>query len=147
MYRCFIAGRKPTDEEKGWYKRVKDTLFAAMEATKVGNTTADAAKFFPPASKWGYKDEAEVLTIEIGHGLQMPVLVPGLVSYGMPTINRQWSLKHPQPFEKGMVIAYESAEGIHRIGGARMETMVVVTDDGCEMLDHFPIDELMTVGV
>ena len=147
MYRCFIVGREPTAEEKGWYKRVKDTLDAAMEATKVGNTTADAATAFPWASKWGYKDEVEVLTVEIGHGLGMPAIGPCRVSYGLPTINRQWSLKHPQPFEKGMIIAYESLEGKHRVNGARLEDMVVVTDDGCEMLDHFPRDEIRVVGV
>ncbi len=146
-YRTFLVGREPTAKEKEWYKRVKDSVDAAIDATRVGNTTADAAKAFPPASKWGYKDEAEVLTVEIGHGLGMPVLSPCYVSYGMPNINRQWSLKHPQPFEKGMVIGYESLEGEHRVCGVRLENMVVVTDDGCEILDHFPRDEIKVIGV
>lgn len=145
-YRSFMVGRDPTAKEKGWYKRVKDTLDAAMDATRVGNTTADAAKAFPAASTWGFKHEAEVLTIEIGHGLGMPVLSPCIMSYGMPVINRQWSLQHPQPFEKGMVIAYESLEGEHRVNGARLEDMVVITDDGAEMMDHFPRDEIIVVG-
>lgn len=145
-YRTFVVGREPTPKEKQWYKRVKDSVDAAIDATRVGNTTADAAKAFPPASKWGFKDEAEVLTVEIGHGLGMPVLSPCFVSYGLPNINRQWSLKYPQPFEKGMVIAYESLEGEHRVGGVRLENMVVVTDDGCEILDHFPRDEIIVVG-
>jgi len=144
-YRTFIVGRGPTAVEKEWYKRVVDSVDAAIDATRVGNTTADAAKAFPPASKWGYKDEAEVLTVEIGHGLGMPVLSPCNVSYGMPNVNRQWSLKHPQPFEKGMVIAYESLEGEHRVAGVRLEHMVVVTDSGSEVLDHYP-REIMVVG-
>lgn len=147
LYRSFIVGRKPTAEEKGWYDRVKDSLDACIEATKVGNTTADAAKAFPPASSWGFKDEVEVLTVEFGHGLGMPVQAACRVPYSQPVINRQWSLKHPQPFEKGMIIAYESLEGIHRINGARIEDMVVVTDDGCEVLDHFPRNEIIPVGV
>jgi Xaa-Pro aminopeptidase len=57
-YRTFLVGREPTAKEKEWYKRVKDSVDAAIDATRVGNTTADAAKAFPPASKWGYKDEA-----------------------------------------------------------------------------------------
>ena len=144
-YRTFIVGRGPTQVEKDWYQRVMDSIDAAIEATRVGKTTADAAKAFPPASKWGYKDEAEVLTVEIGHGLGMPVLSPCNVSYGMPNVNRQWSLKYPQPFEKGMVIAYESLEGEHRVAGVRLEHMVVVTDNGSEVLDHFPRD-IMVVG-
>jgi len=147
LYRCFIAGREPTAKEKGWYKRVKDSLDEAIDATKVGNTTADAAKAFPPATSWGYKDEVEVLTVEYGHGLGMPVQALCRVPYGLPVINRQWSLDHPQPFEKGMIIAYESLEGEHRVNGARFENMVVVTDDGCEILDHFPRDEIIPVGL
>ncbi len=147
LYRSFIVGREPTAKEKGWYKRVKDTIDGAIEATRVGNTTADAAKFFPPASQWGFKDEVEVLTVEFGHGLTLPAIGPCRVSYGPPVVNLQWSLKYPQPFEKGMILAYESLEGEHRVGGARFEDMVVVTDDGAEMLDHFPREEIRVVGI
>ena len=144
-YRTFIVGRGPTQVEKDWYQRVLDSLDAAIEVTRVGKTTADAARAFPPATKWGFKDEAEVLTVEIGHGLGMPVYSTGTVSYGMPNVNRQWSLKHPQPFEKGMIVAYESLEGEHRVAGVRLEHMVVITDSGPEVLDHFPRD-IMVVG-
>ncbi len=145
LYRCFKVGADPSEKEKGWYKRVKDSLDACVEATKIGNTTADAAKCFPPASKWGYKDEADVLTIEWGHGIGL-VSLPASVHYNPPAINRYWSLKHPQPFEEGMVIAYESCEGEHRVGGARLEYDIVVTKDGPLRLDTFPADEIMVVG-
>jgi len=145
-YRSFVVGRKPTAKEKDWYKRVKDTVYGAIDVTRVGKTTADAAKFFPPATKWGYKDEAEVLTVEFGHGLGMPCQYPVNVPYALPNVNRQWSLDYPQPFEKGMIIAYETLEGEHRVGGVRLEHMVVVTDGEPEILDHFPGDEIMVVG-
>ncbi|MCK4785480.1 MAG: M24 family metallopeptidase, partial [Desulfobacteraceae bacterium] len=125
---------------------MNDRINNAIEATKVGNTTADAAKAFDEASRWGYKDEVEVLTIEIGHGIGlMSIGSPATVNYNQPVINRQWSLKYPQPFEEGMVIAYESAEGEHRVGGVRNESMVVITDTGAEIMEHFPRDEILVI--
>ena len=146
LYRTFKVCQRPTEKEKGWFKRLKDSLDACIEATKIGNTTADAAKAYPPASTWGYKDEVEVLTVECGHGIGLVSLAPRVVNYNMPVVNRQWSFKHPQPFEEGMVIAYESLEGEHRVGGVRMENMVLVTKDGPEILDHFPRDEILVAG-
>jgi Xaa-Pro dipeptidase len=135
-YRTLIAGRKASDREKDWYKKLLDRLDAVIGEIKPGATTADAARHFPPASYWGYGDEAELLTMEIGHGL-------GLFSYGPPIINRQWSLKHPQVFEPGMVLAVESREGEFRVGGVRLENMLVVTRDGVEIIDHTPRDSIL----
>ena len=136
-YRTFIIGRKPNAKEKDWYKRLVDRLTAAIDEIKPGATTADAAKHFPPASYWGYKEEAEVLCSEIGHGLGLDR------AYDMPIINRQWSLKHPQVFEEGMVIALEGREGETRVGGVRLEDVVVVTKNGAELIDHFPREEIL----
>jgi Xaa-Pro aminopeptidase len=58
-------------------------------------------------------------------------------------INRQWSLKHPQVFEPGMVVAIESLEGEHRQGGFRLEHMVLITENGPELLDYFPREEIL----
>lgn len=135
-YRTFIVGRKPNDKEKDWYKRMLDRIDSIIDAIKPGATTADAAKYFPPASAWGYQDEAAVLTIEIGHGI-------GIGGYDLPVINRQWSLDHPQVFQPGMTIAIESREGEHGVGGVRLENMVVVTERGAEIMDYFPRDEIL----
>jgi Xaa-Pro aminopeptidase len=135
-YRTLIAGRKANAKEKDWYKILLDRLDAVIGEIKPGATTADAAKHFPPASYWGYRDEAELLTMEIGHGL-------GIFSYGPPIINRQWSLKHPQVFEPGMVMGVESREGEFRVGGVRLENMVVVTKDGAEIIDHMPREHIL----
>jgi len=146
LYRTFIVGRKPTPMEQDWFRRMNDRINNAIEATKIGNTTADAAEAFDPASRWGYKDEGEVLTIEFGHGVGMvSIRSPSVGGYNLPVINRQWSLKHPQPFEEGMVIAYESAEGKHRVGGVRNESMVVVTKSGAQIIDHYPRDEIIVI--
>ncbi len=139
-YRTFIVGRRPNDREKDWYKRLLDRLDAMIDEVKPGATTADVAKHFPPAGYWGYKEEAELLTLEIGHGI-------GIGSYELPVINRQWSLAHPQVLEPGMTFALESREGEFRLGGVRLENMVVVTEDGAEIIDHFPREEILAAGL
>ena len=139
-YRTLIAGRKANQKEKDMYKNLLDRLDAIIDAIRPGATTADAAKHFPPATKWGYKEEAEVLAAEIGHGI-------GLFMYGPPIINRLWSLEHPQVFEPGMVLAVESREGEFRVGGVRLENMVVITKDGAEIIDHMPRDHIIEPSV
>lgn len=135
-YRTFKVGARPTEKEKDWYKRVLDRQNAVIDAIEPGATTADAAKKFLPASTWGYSDEVYVLSIEIGHGI-------GLTLYEMPVINRQWSLKHPQVFEVGNCMAIESREGEWRVGGARIEDMIVVTENGAEIVNRMPRDEII----
>ena len=145
LYRTFKVGAKPTQKEQDWYKRVRDTLDAAIEASRIGNTTADAAKAFPPASKWGYKDEVEVLSIEFGHGIGLASPAPASVHYNYPVVNNQWSHKDPQPFEEGMVLAYESCEGEHMQGGVRLEDMIVITKDGPQLIDFYPREEITQI--
>lgn len=134
-YRTLIAGRKPNDKEKEWYKILLDRLDSIIDAIKPGATTADVAKHFAPATTLGYKDEVEALTTEIGHGM-------GIGGYNLPVINRQFSLKYPQPIEEGMCIAIESSQGEHRVGGVRLENMVVVTAKGAEIIDHMPREQI-----
>ncbi len=135
IYRTLIAGRKPNQKEKDWHKKLLERIDAVIGEIKPGATTADAAKHFPPATTWGYENEAEILSLEIGHGI-------GLFHYGPPIINRQWSLKHPQVFMPGMTLAVEGREGEFGVGGVRFEHMVVVTEDGAEVIDHIPRDIL-----
>jgi Xaa-Pro aminopeptidase len=146
LYRQYVVGRAPTAQEKGWYTELRDRLDAVISELAPGRSTADAARHFAPASKFGYADEAELLTVEYAHGIGLVNVGSRFVHYNYPIINRQWSLQYPQEIEEGMVIAVEGIEGIHRQGGVRTESMVVVTADGPRLIDHFPRDEILVAG-
>jgi Xaa-Pro aminopeptidase len=146
LYRQYVVGRPPTAAEKGWYAELRDRLDAVISELSPGRTTADAAAHFKPASEFGFDDEAELLTIEYAHGIGLVNVGSRFVHYNYPIINRQWSLQYPEEIEEGMVIAVEGIEGVHRQGGVRLESMVVVTADGPRLIDHFPRDEILVAG-
>lgn len=145
LYRSFLVGRKPTPREQSWYSELMDRMNAVIDSVRPGNTTADAARHFAPAEKWGYLDEAEVLTVEFGHGVGLASMAPRYGAYNWPIINRQWSFDYPQEFEPGMVLAVEALEGAHRQGGVRLEDMLVVTDEGPQLLDCFPREDMSVI--
>jgi Xaa-Pro dipeptidase len=146
LYRQFIVGRTPTGQERSWYTELRDRLDGVISELQPGRSTAEAAAHFAPASKFGYDDEAELLTIEYAHGIGLVNVGSRFVHYNYPIINRQWSLKYPQEIEEGMVIAVEGIEGEHRVGGVRTESMVVVTASGPEIIDFFPREEIIVAG-
>jgi hypothetical protein len=55
LYRQYVVGRRPTAREIGWYDELRDRIDAVIDAIRPGGTTAEAARHFPPASKWGYR--------------------------------------------------------------------------------------------
>ena len=139
IYRSYIMGRKPTAEERDWYARCRDRVYAVIDEIKPGASTADAARHFLPASTWGYEAEQRLLVAEVGHGIGM--------TYEEPVISRAFSLDHPQEIKPGHIIAVEAREGRPGYGGVRLEEMVLVTDSGHEILTTgWPGDDIIEVG-
>jgi len=90
-------------------------------------------------SYWGYETLNEVLPYAIGHGI-------GLTLHDRPVISMlQKAVGYPpSELKSGMALALETYAG-HKGGkdGVRLEENILVTDEGCEVLTRWPIDELM----
>ncbi|MFH1169214.1 MAG: Xaa-Pro peptidase family protein [Chloroflexota bacterium] len=140
-YRTYKVGTKPTEQEKDWYKKTRDMLYAAVDVLKDGITTEDVAKKWPEAGYWGRNHEMLVSGDALGHG-------QGLTLYEHPVITRDNAMRFPQPIKKGMTLALETWYGqddpMHGWrGGCRLESVWLVTEKGHENLYAMPDDEII----
>lgn len=135
-YRSFIVGRKPTSKENDMYKKCYERIYKVIDAIRPGETTADAAKHFAPASSYGHPSEEHMVGHDLGHGI-------GLSMYEYPVIERLYSLQYPQTFEKGMVLAVEAQEDDPGVGLIKLEEMVIISDTGAEVYTRMPIEDMI----
>ncbi len=116
----FVAG-KPNKEQKKIYQTVKDAYDKAIEAVRPGVKASyidSAARGF--IKKAGYSRY-------FGHGTGHGV---GLAVHEWPNI----SPYNDDVIEEGMVFTIEPGIYIPGWGGVRIEDMVLVTKNGCEVL-------------
>jgi Xaa-Pro aminopeptidase len=135
-YRNIIVGRKPNQKEIDMHKRSYERVYNVIEALKPGATTADAAKHWLPAKDRGYPTEEYTWCEDLAHGI-------GLWLYEYPTINRLWSLDYPMVLEKGMTMAVEAMEFDREVGRTKLEEMVVIGDNGAEIMTKMPVKDMM----
>jgi Xaa-Pro aminopeptidase len=137
MTRTYVVG-EPSDELKEWYTLVKQALDSSTAEVKPGvngNTLfREVCEHFQQA---GYKTQlnkepGEVLEDGFFHSLGHGV---GLEVHELPYMGRTG-----QDLVPGDVITIEP--GLYRsgYGGLRLEDIVVVTDDGHEVITDYPYD-------
>jgi len=136
--RTFSVG-PPSEELKEFHRLAKQALELAIAAVRPGVKGSDIHRqvcdFF---HEYGYKtqlhkEEGEVLQDgyfhATGHGV-------GLEVHERPGVGRVES----EPLVAGDVIALEPGLYRHGFGGVRLEDLLLVTEDGCEVLTSFPYD-------
>jgi len=137
MTRTYVVG-EPSDEVKEWYGLVKEALDTSTASVKPGVNGREifeqVCNFFHEA---GYKTQlhkepGEVLEDGFFHGLGHGV---GLQVHELPNMGRTG-----QDLVPGDVVTIEP--GLYRsgYGGLRLEDIVVVTEDGCEVITDYPYD-------
>ena len=137
MTRTYVIG-EPTDEVKEWHSLVKQALDSSTAGVKPG---VNGRKLFEEVcerfQQAGYKtalnkEPGEVLEDGFFHSLGHGV---GLEVHELPYMGRTGHDLVP-----GDVITIEP--GLYRsgYGGVRLEDIVVVTDDGHEVLTNYPYD-------
>jgi Xaa-Pro aminopeptidase len=137
MTRTYVVG-EPSDELKEWYSLVKQALESSTAGVKPGvNGTALFREVCDQFQQAGYKTQlnkepGEVLEDGFFHSLGHGV---GLEVHELPYMGRTG-----QDLVPGDVITIEP--GLYRsgYGGLRLEDIVVVTDDGHEVLTDYPYD-------
>ena len=137
MTRTFVLGEPPEELEE-YQSLCREALDRAFELIKPGVKGRDVyvatCELF---QEHGYptqlsKKDGEVLDRGFYHGLGHGV--------GLEVHEEPWLGRYPGELVAGDVVAVEP--GLYRpgFGGCRLEDLVHVTDDGAEVLTHYPYD-------
>lgn len=121
MTRSFIIGENKTMEEI--YPIVKRANLAAIDAVRPGALFRDIDKAARDVIREaGYGD---AFIHRTGHGIGQDVHEPYDVSPNSEVVA-----------QVGMIFSIEPGIYLPSLGGIRIEDLVVVTEDGCEVLNH-----------
>ena len=136
--RTFVIG-KATQEQKDAYAVALKLMKNAIAAIKPGNTTADIQAAWPnDPGFWGYEDPADVRRFAHGHGI-------GLIFEDGPWFSAVDG-HEPVELKPGMTFALETWYGPRGAKfGASIKETVLVTDEGCEVLTHYPVEGIIEV--
>jgi len=119
--RSFWVGTKPTAEFSRALEQVKEAQRLAIEAIKPGKRCADI--YFVARNSLAQEEVAKYFTHGLGHGV-------GLETHESPSL----SPRSEQILAPGMIVTVEPGLYYPEWGGIRWEYMILVTENGCEVL-------------
>ncbi|MFH2075278.1 MAG: Xaa-Pro peptidase family protein [Pseudomonadota bacterium] len=119
--RCFKCAGKMTQQEIDLYREVYDSMYAAIDKLRPGNTTADVAACFP---KYDDDKYGTVTLQQFAHSI-------GITLYEGMWISRAYSLDYPAEIKQNMYFAVETFAGHAGLRQTcRLEENVLVSGDG-----------------
>ena len=124
LTRTLFVG-EPSDQIKEIYRVAKQAWEIALGSIKAGITWADAdtpSREFIHEAGYDYRHA-------MGHGI-------GLKVHEIPMLN---PTRTEDYLEENMIVTCEPGVYVPGVGGARIESVVVVTKDGCERLDELDL--------
>ena len=135
MTRTFVVGAEPPEEVRRQEALVREALEEARAGTRPGMTGRELhARCCDRFEAAGYRtqrtgpgdDPEEGFQFSLGHGVGLRVHeAPALGQTGV------------DPFVPGDVLAVEPGLWQRGVGGVRFEDLLLVTEDGCELLTDF----------
>jgi Xaa-Pro dipeptidase len=138
-YRTFSVG-SATPAQRDAYTQAREWMDRGIEGIRVGVGTDEVAALLPKAEEFGFGSEMEAFGLQFAHGL-------GLGLHERPIISRLNSMKEPIELQAGMVFALETycpaADGY---SAARIEEVIVLTDDGPQVITLFPAQDLFVAN-
>jgi Xaa-Pro aminopeptidase len=127
--RTFKVDGTMSPKERDLYKECYESMYAAIEQMKAGNTTADVAKNFPEYADDKY---GTVTLQQFAHSI-------GLSLYEGMWISRAYSLEYPVELKEGMYFAAETFAGHPGLEQTvRLEENLLVTEDGPVLFTRHP---------
>jgi Xaa-Pro aminopeptidase len=130
MTRTVYVGR-PSGDERALYEAVRQAQQAAVEAVRPGESVGQVDRAARNVLK--QKGFARYFTHSTGHGVGLEIHEAPRVAAGQTDV-----------LQPGMVVTIEPGAYLPGQGGVRIEDMVVVTEQGCEVLTPTP-KELLTI--
>ncbi|MGZ4200264.1 MAG: M24 family metallopeptidase [Thermoleophilia bacterium] len=139
MTRTFVAGAPPADDVVEMHRLCLEALENVKAAARPGVTGLElygiACDVFEAAGHPTQRTKREGETLRdgfyhsLGHGV-------GLAVHEYPSLGRSGN----EPLVPGDVIAVEPGSYRQGYGGVRLEDLLLITRDGCEVLADFPYD-------
>ena len=139
VYRSFVCGGKPTQQQKDIFKESRETVYRAINLIKDGVSSLELIENMPTKESLGLTD-VQFADRWFVHGI-------GMSHYGMPFIS---PIKITVPIDNPVILKENMCLGPESWVGSKDGTEGVliqqpgyVTKTGFELFCKFPVDELM----